>query len=413
MILMNGDTPVLYFSLDDYVIKVLNNDFLPYPLKDFIKSTQFTGPADLAKNGRCMDVLKDFLSGRILNLSKSNAKEILNSAGLQSVMKTSERIKICIACRGLSITDNFWIKEDVEQIRFSDVNLRKKHLRDAAFEVSVLGHVLSVSKEILKPDIGTQGMFAKTWNRAENKIELWKTDRTDEKINTKAEIRVSEILDKTSVPHVKYSGLEKDGVYMAVCECIANDDISLVSGQDLKDWCEHTKKDFMSYIQSINKTLFAQMVVADYLLSNTDRHLENFSFLVDNKTNEIINMAPLYDHNQALVADLLGNDVSDLIYVPTGKTLKESAEAFFADADLRIDWDALKKENLLIFNGTELLMETRYKELLCKVQNRAECSSNKILYDYQKQAISLDESIAVRTSKMEQNFTKRTDEFTK
>ena len=171
MLLMNGDISVLYFDLDDYIIQVLNNDFLPYALKDFVCSTKLSGNfKDMSENGRYMDALKDFLSGRILSLSKSNAKEILNSAGLPSVLRTPERIKICIACRALSITDNFWLKEDNETLQFSDVNLRNKHLQDAAFEVSVLGHVLSISKEILKPDIGTQGMFAKTWNRADESV---------------------------------------------------------------------------------------------------------------------------------------------------------------------------------------------------------------------------------------------------
>ena len=37
-ILMNGDIPVLEFELDAYM-KVLNNDFLPYELKDFVQDT--------------------------------------------------------------------------------------------------------------------------------------------------------------------------------------------------------------------------------------------------------------------------------------------------------------------------------------------------------------------------------------
>lgn len=65
-----------------------------------------------------MDTLKDFLSGRVFNPSRSNVKEVLNSAGLPGILKTVERIKICIACRGLSITDNFWIKNDDERLTF-------------------------------------------------------------------------------------------------------------------------------------------------------------------------------------------------------------------------------------------------------------------------------------------------------
>lgn len=116
-------------------------------------------------------------------------------------------------------------------------------------------------------------------------------------------------------------------------------------------------------MESINKQHFAQMVVIDYLLSNTDRHLENFGFLVDNRTNTIIDMAPLYDHNQALIADVLGNNVSDLLYEPTGLSLSDSARKYFADAGITINWEIFRNKELFLFDGVELTLERKYKDL--------------------------------------------------
>lgn len=364
MYLMNGNKAVLYYNLDDMVIKVLDNVFLPYSLKDYIQSTDLTlGITGMIKNSKYIETLKDFLSNRVLNISKSNAKAILNSAELPATPRTQDRITICHACRGLSITDNFWLKNDNENITFKDVNLRYKHLKDAAFKVSILGHVLTISREILKPDLGTQGMFAKTWNRTENGIELWKTDKTIDNINTKAEIRTSQILDNTNVSHVKYYEYIKNKVYMAVCPCITNDGYSIISGQDLKDWCFHTNQDFLEIIENINKKAFAQMVVIDYLISNTDRHLENFAFIIDNKTNNIIDMAPLYDHNQALIADVLENDIGDLLYEPTGLSMKESAIKYFVDADLKIDIENCKKCQLFTFFDKNIRITEKLNDL--------------------------------------------------
>lgn len=42
------------------------------------------------------------------------------------------------------------------------------------------------------------------------------------------------------------------------------------------------------------------MIVFDALIKNTDRHYGNFGFLVDNKTNKIINPDPLFDHGNSL-----------------------------------------------------------------------------------------------------------------
>ena len=42
------------------------------------------------------------------------------------------------------------------------------------------------------------------------------------------------------------------------------------------------------------------MIVFDAIICNTDRHYGNFGFLIDNKTNKIIEPAPLFDHGNSL-----------------------------------------------------------------------------------------------------------------
>ena len=44
-----------------------------------------------------------------------------------------------------------------------------------------------------------------------------------------------------------------------------------------------------------------KMFVLDAVIMNTDRHKNNFGFLIDNRTLEIQGMAPLFDHNLALL----------------------------------------------------------------------------------------------------------------
>ena len=44
-----------------------------------------------------------------------------------------------------------------------------------------------------------------------------------------------------------------------------------------------------------------QMFVIDAVILNQDRHKNNFGFIVDNRTQEIVTMAPLFDHNVSLL----------------------------------------------------------------------------------------------------------------
>lgn len=80
--LMNKDIPVLLFDFEDKYIKVLNNWFLPYMLKDYVIDSNFSEENKAKRTMECIDVFKDFFCSRLLNLSRSGAKEFLNVANL-------------------------------------------------------------------------------------------------------------------------------------------------------------------------------------------------------------------------------------------------------------------------------------------------------------------------------------------
>jgi hypothetical protein len=302
--LMNGDRAVLLFDLDEMYLQVLNNDFLPYALKDFIQTTD---ASDLRKSLRDISVLKDFQS-----------------------MKTEDRLKIVFACRGLSMTDNFWIKEENEGLTFAVANLRKHKLSEYSYQVAILGKYISATASELKADLSSLGMFPKYWERREDGVYLLKTGK--EPLTVKAELLSSKILDHVGANHLSYRKEERDGLTFAVSKCMATDRISLVSAQSVLDWCIHTKRDFHSFFDTED---FANMCVADFCLGNPDRHFENWDFFVGNETNEIIGLAPLYDFNQALIIDWADKgNLEELIYEPTGLTFEETFRLYAEKATL-------------------------------------------------------------------------------
>jgi hypothetical protein len=65
-----------------------------------------------------------------------------------------------------------------------------------------------------------------------------------------------------------------------------------------------------AYYESLGKKYtkaLDDMLVLDAVICNTDRHFGNFGFMVDNKTNKIVEPAPLFDHGNSLF-DLAGLD---------------------------------------------------------------------------------------------------------
>lgn len=366
---MNGDREVLRFDLEDMYIEVLNNDFLPYCLKDYV---QTTNPVDFKKSIKDIEVLRDFLSGRMLNISRDNAKVILNVLALPQTLKTEERVKITLMCRSLSMIDNFWTKEDDEELTFSDVCLRNTKLSEASYKIAILGKHISACIDDIKSDLLTNGMFAKTWRRKNNTIELWKTDKSIANINTKAEVQVSNILDTTNIKHVHYRAEQQDNLFFAVSSCFTNDNYSFVSAQEIKDYCNHIGISFDAFVFKQFETDFANMAVIDYILANTDRHFENWGFLIDNNTNEISSFSPLFDHNQALIADNFKTQLEDLIYEPTGESFLDTIKKYSKMSNLIIN-DAILPQKCKERFDTFL----QYKENAENVKNEMELAANR------------------------------------
>lgn len=325
--LMMKDHEVMRFDLEEYKFQVVDKELLPYCLKDFLPLTE----EGLVPNriGRFVGKIQEFFGDRTLSLSRDNAKAILNSIIFPQKLTSEERCRLSLLCDGISVQDSYWVRQEGDFRKFSDVNIRKRSLKEAVYTVSLFGKNASLQHDLLAQDISTSGMFRKSWIREGNSIYLYKSDRTGEFANTKAEFEVSSILDTSNVNHVKYEMCELDGLLCCKCECIANDEVSLVDAEYVKQWCDHRGVAFSDFVQKQWIRDFARMVVVDYVFANTDRHINNWGFLVNNDSNEIIAMAPLFDHNQAIIAIDLGNSVDDLIYEPTGKTMLASAIEYF------------------------------------------------------------------------------------
>ena len=312
---------------------VLDNNYLPFPLKDCI---QTTSPKNMKKAMSDIFLLHDYFIGRTLNFSRENAKAILNSGNFSQSLSPSEKMKIVFACKGLSMTDCFWIRDEKDTCTWKDVDLRRNRLTDVSYEIAILGKNISVTADKLRPDLSTVGMYPKYWKRETDGIYMWKTDKTRNFVNTKAELQVSDILDTTNVEHVKYREEQRDDKIFAVSKCIANEEVSYIAAQQIIDWCNHTEQNFSDIIRTF-QTDFANMCVCDYIFANGDRHNENWGFMVSNNTNEILSFAPIMDHNQALVADYMGTKVDGMMHVASDLCFGNMAEKYAALSNVMID----------------------------------------------------------------------------
>lgn len=332
MYLMFKDYPVMQFEIDGY-INIIDNSKLPYSLKDFIHSTT-TVPFKTALND--LIAVKNYIVSRTFSSNRDNLKPLLESAGFLSGCDEENKLNVALSTRALSLTDCYWLKDDAEDIKYKDVNLRNKKLSDIMFDVSILGKKMFFPVDVVLPDLSTSGNFRKIWCKKDNDFVLRKTDRTPDYKHVKAEVKVSNILDNSNVNHIKYNLFSKDGILMSECSCMTTDNISLINAEEIKLWCEHIGQDFIEFLELNYLEDFSKMCVIDYILANTDRHINNWGFLIDNNTNNIIGMAPLYDHNQALIADNFYTNVDGLTYETTGLNMLDTAKKYYKSSNIII-----------------------------------------------------------------------------
>ncbi|MBO1719713.1 hypothetical protein [Extibacter sp. GGCC_0201] len=294
MQLLMKDKPLLEVN-DSGVCKVLDFDLLPFALRK--------------QNITLADFI-EWASNRTLSIGRSYAKEILNSLRLSQ----SNRYAVCKACRGLTLTDSYWIRQEEDVKTWNEVNLFQNPLSLFITEISLSGRsthypvTMEVKKDIHTPELTTLGASAKGWIRQSDGLYLHKIG--------KYEIPADRILDALDIRHIPYqvSVDEEIDSYLpagrkqwiaGVGESIVNsklftsEDIAMVTFEEFKVFCEAYDLNPYEEAVKIDRTAYLQMQIADYILNNNDRHEQNWGFFMDNESGKIIGYCPLFDHDHA------------------------------------------------------------------------------------------------------------------
>lgn len=287
----------------------------------------------------------EWASNRTLSIGRSYAKEILNSLRLSQI----NRFAVCKACRGLSLEDSYWIRQDDDEKTWNEVNLFKNPLSLFITEISLSGQNIhyqakvSEKKNIHTPELTTLGSSAKGWIRKEEGLFLHKVG--------KYEIPADIILNALDIEHIHYqeSTDQEIGTYLSeerkdwiegVGEAIVNtklftsEDTALVTFEEFKIFCESYGMNPYREAFDIDKEYYMKMQIADYILNNNDRHEQNWGFFMDNATGKLKGYCPLFDHDHAFV------DYQNIISQTTEDEMTLKEAALWAQQKLRLDLSA-------------------------------------------------------------------------
>lgn len=352
MLLLLKNTPILSIQ-DNGECRILDFDRLPFALRK--KDVTFVEFMEWASN-------------RTLSIGRSYAKEILNAMRLSQ----NNRYAICKACRGLSLEDSYWIRQDEDEKTWEEVNLFQNPLSLFVTEISLSGRTIyhqeeaKARKMIHTPELTTLGASAKGWIRQGEDLYLHKIG--------KYEIPADEILTALQLDHIHYEvskmneimsylteerreWIESVGDKIVNSKLFTSENLAMVTFEEFKIFCEFYGMNAYKEAEKIDRKSYLEMQIADYILNNNDRHEQNWGFLMENSSGKIIGYCPLFDHDHTF-----GN-CQNVMSQTTEEMLSLYEAAVIAQNELKMDFRVLEK-----MKKPELLSEQQWKDVLKRAE---------------------------------------------
>ena len=257
------------------------------------------------------DGISSWLKHRTIPKNRAYVDSFLSKCGLSA----NRPMSIIRVSKGLSLNDCYWVTEEGFEGSFDKYNLYDNRFSQILALIAFTGYGSSVRSSLAScPEFTTNGMLPKCWRRKKGQIKLFKGG-TSGASNTGnepySEYYAAQVANAIGVNAISYGLSKWKGELCSTCELFTSKAYSFVpigriSG--IRD-IESAEKYYDSLGTEFSEA-YADMIVFDAVICNTDRHLGNFGFMVDNTTNRIVAPAPLFDHGNSLFS-LAGLDSFD------------------------------------------------------------------------------------------------------
>lgn len=255
--------------------------------------------------------------------------------------------------------------------------MRHNPLNEELTQLALHGKSVNLQGSLCSPELTTNGAYAKAWRRHDDgNLWLYKLGANG---NTESRIEVmcSNLLDKMNVRHCHYEAGEDDGKYVCMCPSMTDDNISILPGMDFYTYCNVNGLNFEKELLRIDADSIYKMWIVDYLISNRDRHGQNWGLYYKPKTMEIVDCHPLFDHNNAFDNEWMLD--RDKEYQFGSMTIREAAHRAMSRVDFhfiaditREDFITQRQHKEFMSRAKELGIETRctYDDLIIKYMNK-------------------------------------------
>ncbi len=254
-----------------------------------------------------------WLKNRTIPAKRAYASNLLARNGLNE----KDTAGIIDICKGLSLNDSYWVVDSAFDGKFEDYNLYDNRFNRMLSFIAFTGYGSYVGSTFRSsPEFTTGGMLAKCWRRIDGDVVLFKTGTegfANSGMEPYSEFYASQIAQFLGISSVRYGLSRWHEKICSTCRLFTNKDLSFISAGRLIE--KGGIQVVLDYYKNLGKKYYDSLIdmfVFDALIFNEDRHLGNFGFLVDNHTNSIIDMAPVFDNGLSLFCYGMADDIDNL-----------------------------------------------------------------------------------------------------
>lgn len=276
-------------------------------------------PLDLSLMG---DSIAKWLKSRTIPKNRAYVHNFLSKCNLN----LNRPMNIIKVSKGLSLNDCYWVVEEGFSGTFEKYNLYDNRFSRVLALIAFTGYGSSVRSSLAScPEFTTNGMLPKCWRRVDGEIKLYKggtSGASNTGNETYCEYYAAQIAKELGISAIDYGLSKWKGELCSTCVLFTSKEYAFLPvGKVVTSGGMEAVTSYYKKMGAVYSKALADMLVLDAIICNTDRHFGNFGFLVDNRTNEIVAPAPLFDHGNSLFnfagKDDLASDAALTAYAQT------------------------------------------------------------------------------------------------
>lgn len=326
--------------------------------------------------------LNEWWTDRSIPASRSGVRNALEHLNISNTKM------LLVRCFGLSLSDQYWIKPQGEDITWDKINFF-----DNSFSEDIGDVLFGTPKnmdgfDFSSPDNTSDGCLKKRWKILSGKRCLIKGGSNPFQQQPFNEAIATKIMERLNIPHIAYDLVWDNGLPYSVCEDFVTGDTELVSAWRILQ-TQKKSNDVSVYRHFINRCEdlgvnnivqdLDKMLVLDYIIANEDRHLNNFGLLRNAETLEWLGFAPIYDSGSSLGYDKVASQIrsqTEITCKPFKKNhldqVKLVSDFSWIDFDKLSDVGDIIRETVAGEEAKEFVDERRLESIIYGVNKRIE-----------------------------------------